>query len=118
MNLGQERIVDVAQLSCQRPTGVSNRKAVAELAAARRPPTVFPGGQSDAGGVITCGTSVVDTWPRMPVLADKILKGAKPGELPVETVSRRKLVVNLKAARARGPDVPDEILKRADRVIE
>jgi putative ABC transport system substrate-binding protein len=79
---------------------------------------MFPGGQADAGGVITYGTSVGDTWPRMPVLADKILKGAKPGDLPVEVVSRRELVVNMKTAREIGVTVPPDVLKRAARVIE
>jgi len=107
-----------ALLVLEVPVPFRHRKAVAELAASRSLPTIFPGGQSDAGGVITYGTSVTDTWPRMPILVDKILKGAKPGELPVEAVARRELVVNLKAARAAGLALPDEIVKRADRVIE
>lgn len=107
-----------ALLVLEVPVPFRHRKAVAELAAARRLPTIFTGAQSDAGGVITYGTSVTDTWPRMSVLVDRILKGAKPGELPVETIARRELVVNLKAAYAAGLALPDEIVKRADRVIE
>ena len=107
-----------ALLVLEVPVPFRHRKAVAELATERRLPTVFPGGQSDAGGVITYGTSVADTWPRMPIIVDKILKGAKPAELPVEAVARRELVVNLKAAQAVGLGLPDEIVKRADRVIE
>jgi putative ABC transport system substrate-binding protein len=107
-----------ALLVLEVPMPLRDGKIVAGLATARRLPTVFPGGQSGVGGLITYGTSVADTWPRMPILVDKILKGATPGELPVETVSRRELVVNLGTARALGLAVPDAILKRADRVIE
>jgi len=79
---------------------------------------MFPGGHADAGGVITYGTSVADTWPRMPIIADKILKGAKPGDLPVEVSSRRELIVNLKTAREIGVIVPPDVVRRATRVIE
>jgi len=107
-----------ALLVLEVPMPLRDGKTVAELAGARRLPTIFPGGQSGTGGLITYGTSVADTWPRMPVLADKILRGARAGELSVETISRRELVVNLRTARALGLAVPDAILKRADRVIE
>ena len=107
-----------ALLVLEVPVPFSHRRAVAELAAARHLPTIFPGGQSDAGGVIAYGTSVTDTWPRMPIIADKIFRGATPGELAVETGSRRELIVNLKAARALGLSIPEATLKRADRVIE
>jgi putative ABC transport system substrate-binding protein len=107
-----------ALLVLEVPMPFRDAKTVANLATARRLPTIFPGGQSGVGGFITYGTTVVDTWPRMPILVDKILKGAKPAELPVESVSRRELVINLSTARTLGMLVPDEILKRADRVIE
>lgn len=100
------------------PMPLRDGKIVADLATARRLPAIFPGGQSGTGGLISYGTTVADTWPRMPILADKILKGAKPGELPVETVSRRELVVNLRTALALGVAIPDDIRKQADRVIE
>jgi putative ABC transport system substrate-binding protein len=107
-----------ALLVLEVPMPLRDGKTVAELAAARRLPTIFPGGQSGTGGLIAYGTSVTDTWPRMPVIVDKILKGAKPAELPVETASRRELVINLRTARALALPIPDELLKRADRVIE
>jgi putative ABC transport system substrate-binding protein len=107
-----------ALLVLEVPMPFRDGKTVADLATARRLPTIFPGGQSGFGGLITYGTTVTDTWPRMPILVDKILKGAKPADLPVEFVSRRELVVNLGTARAVGLRVPGEILKRADRVIE
>lgn len=107
-----------ALLVLEVPMPLRDGKSVAELAAAWRLPTIFPGGQSGTGGLIAYGTSVLDTWPRLPTIAEKILKGANPAELPVEMLSRRELVVNLVTARALGLTLPDEILKRADRVIE
>jgi len=107
-----------ALLVLEVPMPLRDGKAVAELAAARRLPTIFPGGQSGTGGLIAYGSSVTDTWPRMPILVDRILKGAKPAELPVETSPRRELVINLRTARALALLIPDELLKRADRVIE
>jgi putative tryptophan/tyrosine transport system substrate-binding protein len=106
-----------ALLVLEVPMPYRDGKTVAELATARRLPTIFPGGQSGTGGLITYGTSVADTWPLMTVLVDRILKGAKPGDLPVQTASKRELIVNLGTARALALTVSDEILKRADRVI-
>lgn len=107
-----------ALLVLEVPMPLRDGKTVAELATARRLPTVFPGGQSGTGGLIAYGTSVADTWPCMVPLVDKILKGAKPAELPVQTVLKRELVVNLVTARALGLTVPDKIVRHADRVIE
>lgn len=107
-----------ALLVLEVPMPLRDGKTVAELAAARRLPTVFPGGQSSSGGLIAYGTTITDTWPRMPVLVDKILKGSMPAELPVEAAARPELVINLATARALALTIPDELLKRADRVIE
>lgn len=107
-----------ALLVLEVPMPLRDGKTVAELTTTRRLPTIFPGGQSGTGGLISYGTSVADTWPLMTILVDKILKGAQPGELPVRTVPKRELVVNLATARGLGLTVPDEILKSADRVIE
>lgn len=107
-----------ALLVLEVPMPLRDGKMVAEAAATRRMPSIFPGGQSGTGGLIAYGTSVLDTWPRMPVLADKILKGTPPGQIPVETITRRELVVNLKTAHTIGVAIPEEVLKRADRVIE
>ena len=79
---------------------------------------MFPGGQADAGGLITYGTSVADTWSRMSAQADKIFKGAKPAEMPVEVVTRRDLIINLATARKIGLSVSPDMLKRADRTVE
>jgi len=107
-----------ALLVLEVPMPLRDGKIVAEATNARRMPSIFPGGQSSTGGMIAYGTSVLDTWPRMPVMADKILKGTAPGMIPIETITRRELVVNLKTAHAIGVTIPEGVLKRADRVIE
>ena len=94
------------------------RKHIAELAAAHRLPTIFWGGASDAGGVFSYGTSFTDTFVGVPNVIDKILKGAKPADIPFEQITRRELVINLKAARALGLTIPADLLKRTDSVIE
>ena len=93
-------------------------KKIAELAARDRLPTMFPPSRVDAGGLIAYGTSQVEAIRRMAAYVDKVLKGAKPGELPVETVNRYELIVNLKTAQEIGVTIPPEVLKRADRVIQ
>jgi putative ABC transport system substrate-binding protein len=93
-------------------------KTVAELATARRIPTMLWGGQTDAGGLMSYGTSYTSTYPRVPVYVDRILKGAKPADTAIEVLSKHQLVINLKTARELGVTVPAEMLKRADRVIE
>lgn len=100
------------------PVPFGNRERIAELAAARRIPTMFWGGASNAGGMMSYGTSFVDTYPRMPEFVDRILKGAKPADMRFDVITRREFVVNLKVARELGVKIPDEVLKRADRIIE
>ncbi|WP_454656224.1 ABC transporter substrate-binding protein [Bosea beijingensis] len=107
-----------AVLVLEVPIPLAARKQIAELAARHRLPSMFPGGQSDAGGVITYGTSVADTWRQFAGISDKILKGEKPGELPVIVLSKRELVINLQAAKAVGATVASEVVNRADRVID
>ena len=106
-----------ALLVLEVPAPMFHRKRVAELATARRLPTIFPGSVADAGGLITYGTSVFDGLRRLPVIADKVLRGAKPENLPIEVVSRRVLVLNLATARAIGVGIPPRVLQRADNII-
>jgi len=91
---------------------------VAELAAKDRLPTMFAPSRASAGGLIDYGTSQTEAVRHMAAYIDKVLKGAKPGSLAVETVSRYELIVNQKTAREIGVTVPAAVVKRADRVIE
>ena len=100
------------------PVTILTRARIIELATARRIPTMFWGGVSDAGVLMSYGTSIADTYQRIPVVVDKILKGAKPADTPFEQVTRQEFIVNLKVARELGVTIPPEVLKRADRVIE
>lgn len=94
------------------------KKQISELAVKHRLPLMFPLSGADAGGLLAYGTSIAEGYQRMTAYVDKILKGAKPGELPVETVTRYELTVNLKTAKDIGVTIPPEVVKRADRVIQ
>jgi putative ABC transport system substrate-binding protein len=73
---------------------------------------------AEAGGLLAYGPAVAENFKRAAGYVDRILKGAKPGELPIERPSRIDLLVNLKAARALGLTIPQQILVRAATVIE
>jgi len=91
---------------------------VADLAAKDKLPTLFAPSRVGAGGLLSYGTSQTEAIRRMATYVDKILKGAKPGNLPVEKVIRYELIVNQKTARGIGVTIPPEVIKRADRVIQ
>jgi putative ABC transport system substrate-binding protein len=92
---------------------------LAELAVANRLPTISDGAPfADAGGLLFYGADPIDTWKRVAVFIDKILKGANPAELPVEQPQKFHLIVNLKTAKRLGVAMPQILLLRADRVIE
>ena len=96
-----------------------NRKRIIDFAAARRIPAMYEfGSLVREGGLMSYGSDLADSFRRAAAYVDKILKGAKPGELPVEQPTRYYLLVNLKAAKALGLTIPQSILLRADEVIQ
>jgi putative ABC transport system substrate-binding protein len=96
-----------------------HRAAIVEFAARKRLPAMYPAREfAEAGGLMSYGANFPDLYRRVAVYVDKILKGAKPGDLPVEQPTRFELVVNLKAARALGLTLPRSILIQADDVIQ
>ena len=95
------------------------RKRILELAAKRRLPAIyFKSSLVEDGGLMSYGASLVDLDRRAAIYVDKILKGAKPAELPVEQPTKFELVINLKTAKQIGLTIPPSVLARADRVIK
>ena len=99
MNANQKRIVDFALMS-RLPSVYYYREAV------------------DAGGLMSYGADITDTYRRVAYYVDKILKGAKPADLPVERPTKFELVINLKTAKQIGLTIPPEVLARANRLIK
>jgi len=101
------------------PLFVDERRRLVELAAKNRLPAVYESREDvDAGGLMSYGPNVADLYRRAAVYVDKILKRAKPGDLPVEQPTKFELVINLKTAKALGLTIPPSVLGRADQVIE
>jgi putative ABC transport system substrate-binding protein len=97
----------------------NNRDLIIALAARHRLPAVYPYRYFAAsGGLFSYGSDVADVFRRAASYVDRVLKGAKPGDLPVQAPSKYELVINLKTAKALGLEVPSTLLARADEVIE
>ena len=96
-----------------------HRKAIVDLAAAHRIPAVYENQNFvESGGLMSYGVNVPEMEHRAAVYVDKILKGAKPADLPVEQPTKFDLVINLRTAKALGLTIPPSFLLRADEVIQ
>ena len=101
------------------PLTIANKDKIIEAANTAKIPTIFGIGEFvAAGGLISYGPSFIDLFTRAAEFTDKILRGAKPAELPVQQPVKFDLVINLKAAKALGLSISETVLTRADEVIE
>ena len=100
------------------PVLVGHSSVIANLAAKQRWPSIGFKGFAEAGGLIGYGVDALKLYRHAAVFVDKILKGAKPGDLPIEQPTKIDLVINLKTAKALGLTIPQSLLLRADEVIQ
>jgi putative ABC transport system substrate-binding protein len=118
-----------AALSKERPDGIYvpgggavnivANKRIADFALKSRLPSVYPNREgADAGGLLSYGADQADSYQRVAYYVDRILKGAKPADLPVEQPTKFELVINLKTAKQIGLTIPPEVLARANRLIK
>ena len=108
-----------ALITVEDPLTMNYRNQIAEFAAKNRLPAIYGLREYvDAGGLVSYGASFPDQIRRAAGYVDKILKGAKPADLPVEQPTKFELVINLRTAKALGISVPNSLLARADEVVE
>jgi putative ABC transport system substrate-binding protein len=95
------------------------RKQIARFALTRRLPSIYSRSEFvDAGGLISYGTDLAHSYRRVAYYIDRILRGAKPADLPIEQPTKFELIINLKTAKQIGVTIPPNVLARADRVIK
>jgi putative tryptophan/tyrosine transport system substrate-binding protein len=98
---------------------LSHRAQLADLAVKNRLPVTYAQPEAvEAGGLMTYGVDITDLFRRAATYVDKILKGAKPADLPVEQPKKFEFIINLKAAKQIGLTIPPNVLARADKVIK
>jgi putative ABC transport system substrate-binding protein len=96
----------------------SNQNRIVDLAGKNRLPAIYPRGDFiDSGGLISYGPDQAERFRRVAAMVDKVLKGTKPADIPVEQPTKFELIINLKAAKQIGVTIPPNLLARADRVI-
>lgn len=101
------------------PLTLSQRARIVAFVTEKRLPAIYESAEFvEAGGLVSYGPSLPNQYRRAATYVDKILKGAKPGDIPIEQPTRFELVINMKTAKALGIQIPQSILVRADRVIE
>jgi putative ABC transport system substrate-binding protein len=100
------------------PVAFANRNQIASLAQTNRLPSMYAQKEYvDEAGLMCYGPSLTDNWRRAATYVDKILKGRKPADLPVEQPKKFEFVINLKTAKQIGLTIPPNVLMRADKVI-
>jgi putative ABC transport system substrate-binding protein len=101
------------------PLFLDQRKTIVNLAGRHRLPAIYEWREFvDVGGLMSYGANIADMYRRLAGYVDKILKGARPADLPVEQATRFELVINLKTAKALGLTIPSSVLAAADVVVE
>ena len=97
----------------------SNRQAIASAATRLRTPAIYAyRGYVDAGGLVSYGIEPTEPFRNAAVYVDRIFKGTKPAELPIQAPTKFELIVSVRAAKAMGITIPESLLLRADEVIE